>query len=156
VQVARWFENSRNQIWNNGRCALHTPTDFLPAIEPASLSQLSDSQLLSLKSQLQSIKSQLLPIEQSQVVGGRKRSVKSSNYRGISWNSRKWRAQIKQGGNSFYLGCFPTEVEAAVAYDAAARRCHGKRAKLNFAGEGEQQARTGMCIHRTSWEKHIV
>jgi hypothetical protein len=58
---------------------------------------------------------------------------------GVSWNSRSkgWIAQIKAdrgAGKSKqrHLGNFLNEVEAALAYDQAAREHHGDKAKLNF------------------------
>jgi hypothetical protein len=58
----------------------------------------------------------------------------TSKYKGVSWNSerRKWVAFIKKDGTPFYLGAFEDEVQAAKAYDEAAKKLHGEYAKLNF------------------------
>jgi hypothetical protein len=58
----------------------------------------------------------------------------SSRYKGVSYNRRrgKWYARIKIHGESIFLGCFDNEVDAAKAYDEAARRYHGEFACLNF------------------------
>jgi hypothetical protein len=51
----------------------------------------------------------------------------SSAFRGVSWHkhSSKWCAQFTVGGKQIFLGCFEAtargEVDAALAYDAAAR-----------------------------------
>ena len=55
---------------------------------------------------------------------------KSSKYKGVSWHKAKhnWRSQIKKR----YLGSFKTDIEAAWAYDKAAKEEYGQFAKLNF------------------------
>jgi hypothetical protein len=57
-----------------------------------------------------------------------------SGYRGVSWyKSRgRWVAQIVEDGRKINLGYFDDPVEAARVYDAAARKYHGVRARLNF------------------------
>jgi len=64
-----------------------------------------------------------------------------SHYRGVWWsrNSHKWQAAIQYGGVKEMLGTFPTEEEAAHAYDSVARREHGRAAQLNFPRMGERQ-----------------
>jgi hypothetical protein len=58
----------------------------------------------------------------------------SSRFKGVSWHkaARKWTAQIKGEDRQYYLGCFSDEIEAALAYDAAARVAFGEFARLNF------------------------
>jgi hypothetical protein len=58
----------------------------------------------------------------------------SSKYKGVCKrkNRRKWRAQIKANGKQIHLGSFEDEIEAAKAYDAAAREYYGEFAYLNF------------------------
>ncbi len=58
----------------------------------------------------------------------------SSRYKGVSWNARKeeWIAQIQINKKVAYLGHFADEIEAARAYDRAAKEHFGEFARLNF------------------------
>lgn len=74
----------------------------------------------------------------------RKRSDKSSTYKGVYWNfrNRKWIADIRVNGKTTYLGSFVNPIDAALAYDEAARRIHKEFARVNFPREGEVGALT--------------
>lgn len=58
----------------------------------------------------------------------------SSKYRGVYFNksSSSWRARIWIGGMSENLGSFPTEEEAAMAFDKRAIEIRGPTASINF------------------------
>lgn len=58
----------------------------------------------------------------------------SSAFKGISWHKggHKWQAFIKTDGQNIYLGCFMSEIEAAKAYDIAAKKYFGEFALTNF------------------------
>jgi hypothetical protein len=58
----------------------------------------------------------------------------STGFKGVRWrkNIRKWEATIGAYGTHFYLGCYDTPEQAALAYDIAAIAYHGKFANLNF------------------------
>jgi len=63
-----------------------------------------------------------------------KYACNKSGYKGVTWrpDTGIWRATIKAGGRSYSLGQFVDRVEAARAYDAAARQHFGEFARLNF------------------------
>jgi hypothetical protein len=64
----------------------------------------------------------------------RKGAKTTSRYRGVTQDARsnKWRARINANGREIYLGVFDDKVDAAKAYDAAAKKHHGEFAVLNF------------------------
>ncbi len=61
-------------------------------------------------------------------------------FKGVKWNptpySVSWSARIAKK----HIGSFPTAVEAALAYDSAARGLWGTDAALNFPRDGERGA----------------
>lgn len=69
------------------------------------------------------------------------RSGATSRFKGVCKPSgrNRWRATI-YNGRLINLGAFSSEVEAARAYDAAARELFGDCAAVNFPNDGEQSA----------------
>ena len=65
----------------------------------------------------------------------KKDAGQTSTYRGVCWVARdkKWGARISNGRNGkVSLGNFDSEMDAALAYDAAAIKLHKEFATLNF------------------------
>jgi hypothetical protein len=62
------------------------------------------------------------------------RKNKSSKYIGVSWKERtkKWAAIICYKRENIIIGYFKDEIQAAKAYDKAAKKYHGQFASLNF------------------------
>ena len=57
-----------------------------------------------------------------------------SKYKGVDWanDMKRWRARIRVNGKRIYLGSFESELDAAKAYDTAAKKYHGEFATVNF------------------------
>ena len=82
-------------------------------------------------------RSELRLCRQSQNNANRRKSAKkTSGYKGVYWDksNQKWRARItsRQSGRLISLGYFLDEVDAAKAYDDAARAQYGEFALTNF------------------------
>lgn len=57
-----------------------------------------------------------------------------SGFKGVGWSKQKqkWRVRIAFDGHQKEIGCFDDLLEAARAYDEAAKQYHGEYAYLNF------------------------
>jgi len=66
-------------------------------------------------------------------MNSRKRTNCSSQYKGVDWDKShcKWRARIMADGKRHHLGYFDDEIDAARAYNKAAKKGFGEFAKLN-------------------------
>lgn len=83
-------------------------------------------------------KSNLRPATHMQNMRNRKpNEVSSSIYRGVYFHRQagKWRARLRTKGLHLSLGLYQNQVDAARAYDAAARRVFGEFARLNLPEE---------------------
>jgi hypothetical protein len=62
------------------------------------------------------------------------RKSKSSKYKGVSWKKqkKKWIVIISYNRKNKFIGLFEDEIQAAKAYDKAAKKYHKEFASLNF------------------------
>lgn len=65
----------------------------------------------------------------------KKRSNRSSKYKGVHFRAGRWLAQIQVAGKKKHLGTFEEEADAALAYNFAATELFGPFARLNTAQE---------------------
>lgn len=72
----------------------------------------------------------------------RKRKNTSSRYMGVCFckQTGKWTSIIVYNKKSIWLGRFDSEIEAAKAYDEAAKKYYGEFARLNFPEKEESRA----------------
>lgn len=80
-------------------------------------------------------------------------------YRGVRqrvWG--KWVAEIREPnrGNRLWLGTFPTAIEAALAYDEAAKTMYGSSARLNLPGRNVGSVGSGESSACSSESSHSV
>jgi len=63
----------------------------------------------------------------------------SSKYKGVYWNKekRKWGVSVKFQKNRIFLGYYPIEEQAALAYNSCAKKKFGEFALLNVIEEKE-------------------
>ena len=79
-------------------------------------------------------KSNLRFCTQLQNTMNQRKTKGTSRYKGVSWHkqTKKWRAAIMLHRKQHHLGCFVDEIDAAKAYDKAARELFGEFALCNF------------------------
>ncbi|MHC4573173.1 MAG: HNH endonuclease [Planctomycetota bacterium] len=81
----------------------------------------------------------------------------TSKYKGVSWYTRekRWVVKIHADGKTRTVGYFTDEIEAAKAYDKAAKIHHGEFAALNFPCPRISWARTQSSLaHKTRPTNH--
>jgi hypothetical protein len=83
-------------------------------------------------------KANLRPVTRAQNTLNRlykfKRKDSPSKYKGVTWHkyTKKWQVQICYAGKHKFVGYFDDEIEAAKAYNEAAKLYHKEFAVLNF------------------------
>jgi HNH endonuclease len=88
----------------------------------------------------------------------RPRSDSAAGYKGVSWLAQKnrWKATIHLDGKARHLGFYVSDIEAALAYDAAASETQGAYAFLNFPDGVPQALRDQLRTEREAAEALIA
>lgn len=75
-------------------------------------------------------------VDASQNNFNQKKKKYGGPFKGIGWHKRagKWRARIRAYNQEISLGLYSCPIEAAKAYDEAAKKIHGEYARVNFEG----------------------
>jgi hypothetical protein len=70
---------------------------------------------------------------------------RTSKYKGVSFDKKvgKWKVYIKCNGKRYYRGAFCNEIDAAKAYDKAAKKLFKDFAVLNFECETGRSLKAG-------------
>jgi len=79
------------------------------------------------------------------------RKDNKSGYKGVTWHRecKKYMASIRANGRTQYLGVFYTSVEAAIAYDNAAKKIFGEFARLNFPNSDYENTKEGLAYEHS-------
>lgn len=74
------------------------------------------------------------PLQNSWNKGKRHHGSASKDYKGIFFSKahNSWGASVRYNQKQISLGSFPSEIEAAIAYDIGASLAYGEYARLNF------------------------
>ena len=123
--AVRWQRNpakkNRKRIWMH-RHVIHIPRSLL--CDHVNCNSLDNR------------KANLRPATVSQNLCNRpkRKSKTRSKYKGLEWDKtqRMWKARIQINNRKIYLGSFNSEIDAARAYDYAAKQYHHEFANLNF------------------------
>jgi len=132
----KWHAHRRRRTWYARRAALGK-TEFMHReildyhgynLATGEVDHISGDGLDNRKSNLQII-SHAENIRKSRIQLNNK-----SGYRGVSWSKRDriWQAFIGVNKARKYLGSYKTKLDAALAYDEAAKMYYGMFAVLNF------------------------
>jgi hypothetical protein len=68
---------------------------------------------------------------QNQYNSKKPKSGLTSIYKGVYLHGKKYVVEINENCNRHYIGSYQTEIEAAIAYNEAAKLYHGEFARLN-------------------------
>ncbi len=78
-----------------------------------------------------------LSTQAQNLMNAKKRAGTTSQYKGVYWNKlrKTWNAQITIDKKFAHLGVFRNEIDAAKAYDEAAKKHFKEFARLNFPND---------------------
>ena len=132
VRAVKWYLSSNGYAVNKGGLeegAVYMHRLIIDCPEGLLVDHINGNKLDNRVSNLR-----VVTVAQNQMNRRTVRKNTSSIYKGVSKNKRngKWRSYIKYSGKYVSLGEFHAEIDAALAYDAAAIQYFGEYAATNF------------------------
>lgn len=139
VSKYRWYAYQRDNtwyayrgFWTNGKRRRVTLHRFILNLTDSKVPFIDHKN----RNGLDCRRENLRPATHSQnLTNSRKPLRNTSGYKGVIRNKQiraPWEARIRKDRKHYYLGAYETALEAALAYDRAAKRLHGEFAALNF------------------------
>jgi hypothetical protein len=80
----------------------------------------------------------------------------SSKYSGVSYHNiaKCWRTHINKDNRRYYIGSYKTEDSAAVAFNEAATKFYGNKARLNIIGESSVKQKNKIFVNKEVVEEN--
>lgn len=131
----KWVAHKERRRWYastsvNGKC-IKMHWLILPTVKPLMVDHIDSNGLNNQRLNLRQV------TNSQNCMNQRKQLNRSSKYKGVTFDkaTKKWFSQIQIDGNRYskkHLGRFVNEIDAAKAYDAAAKQYFGEYARVNF------------------------
>jgi AP2-like factor, euAP2 lineage len=139
-----WSANTRHNVYaervftaRGGKLQKQSMGNFILGITGAGKTQVNYKNRNALDNRMCNLRT--CDLSQRSARARKYKKKTSSQFRGVSWDkrTRKWDARLRVRGKNMFLGLFTDELEAAAAWDAAARGNWGAFAFQNFPSDKE-------------------
>lgn len=133
LSTYNWRLNRYQRFIRVTRCASVNGQETVIQMARAILNPLHTEVVLHLnRNKLDCRKENLVACQYTQLHQYMQKRIGISGYRGVSEYRGRWRATIRVNGVRHWLGDFKEKLDAALAYDSAARLHFGRFAQVNF------------------------